>query len=145
MSDLPHCVKHSIREYHRIEAKNSCFRASSALILNLGFRVKHLSTRSKSESGIALTKSGLFVFTMHQSRRLIYGTNRASRRSYDKMIQFSTLPLKYIIEQITFLEVKKQNTTGNEDSRLCSLATSHRASLPRNFTMSFMFLTVNNN
>lgn len=34
------------------------------------------------------------------------------------------------------------NTAGNEDSRLCSLATSHNASLPLNFAMSFMFLKI---
>lgn len=32
------------------------------------------------------------------------------------------------------------NTSGNDDSRLCNLATSHRSSLPFNFTISFMFL-----
>lgn len=43
----------------------------------------------------------------------------------------------FVIEQIIF---RSENTSGNEDSWLCSLATSHRASLPRNLTMSFIFL-----
>lgn len=32
------------------------------------------------------------------------------------------------------------NTPGNEDSRSCSLATSHRSSLPHNLIMSLIFL-----
>lgn len=48
-------------------AKNSCLSASSALILSLGFTVKHLSTRSYRDLGMASRKSGFRVFCMHQS------------------------------------------------------------------------------
>lgn len=62
-------------------AKNSCLRTSSALILSLGFTVKHLSTRSKSDSGIFLKKAGLLVCTSHQFRSFTDAKNSALYRS----------------------------------------------------------------
>ena len=59
-------------------AKNSCLRASSALILNLGFTVKHLSTRSRSDLGITSRNSGLFVFASHQSLSFVDGNDCVS-------------------------------------------------------------------
>lgn len=120
-------------------AKNSCWRASSALILDLGFTVKHLLIRSKNCIGISCRISGFFVLSPHQSRRSFDGKYFGSRSSCSK-----TIPDKKKQLHKKSLGEKKRHivkcTIGNDDSRLCTLASSHRASLPLNLAMSLMFL-----
>lgn len=66
--------------------KKSCLRASSALILCRGFTIKHLSTRSNSDLGMASKKSRLRVFRAHQSRRFTGGKYFTSSRSCFKVV-----------------------------------------------------------
>lgn len=61
--------------------KNSCPRASSALILCRGFTIKHLSTRSNSDLGKASMKSFRRAFRPHHSRRLTGDKYFTSNRS----------------------------------------------------------------
>jgi hypothetical protein len=119
-------------------AKNSCFRASSALILNLGFTVKHLSTRSISELGTASRKSCLFEFSLHHSQIVVGGKDCILYRSWERMSSWTWIHFLLIIHGRS--KQVMVNTAGNEDSRLCSFETSHRSSLPLNFAMSFIFL-----
>lgn len=86
-SELSHSL--SNLTFHRPSwhgEKNSCLSASSALILCLGFTIRHLSTRSNSDLGIRSKNSGLFVFCLHQSRSFIDGKNCTSKRSCNRKI-----------------------------------------------------------
>lgn len=71
------------------EAKYSCLRASSALILNLGLTVKHLSTRSNSDLGIISKNPDLRVFCLHQSCSFKDGKDFISSKSCFKIINQS--------------------------------------------------------
>lgn len=68
-------------------AKNSCCRASSALILRLGFTIRHLSTRSNSDLGICLKNWPLFVLALHQLCSVIDGKNLISSNSWENRKQ----------------------------------------------------------
>lgn len=118
--------------------KNLCIRASSAVILHLGFTVKHLSRRSKRESGTSSRNSGLFVFIRHQSLNFMVCRNRTSSKSCSNKV----MSLHSLLLNINNDEYVPSHgiTEGYEDSQLCSLATSHRSSLPLSFAISFIFL-----
>lgn len=68
--------------------KNSCLRASSAVILCRGFTIKHLSTRSNSDLGKASKKSGLRGFRAHQSLSFTGDKYLVSSRSCIKTVNY---------------------------------------------------------
>jgi hypothetical protein len=53
---------------------------------------------------------------------------------------FLSTSVSLIYKQIAIMNM--MTTIGNEVSRLCSFATSHKSSLPLNFAISFMFLAM---
>lgn len=71
--------------------KNSCPRASSALILSRGFTIKHLSARSNSDLGMASMKSFRRAFRAHHSRRLTgdkyFTSNRSCHQKKKRRLQ----------------------------------------------------------
>lgn len=71
----------SFLKLSRHGAKNSCMSASFELSLHLGLTARHVSTRSKNDSGIDLRNSGLRVLAAHHSLRSTECNDLTSKRS----------------------------------------------------------------
>ena len=94
-SELSHCLSSlCFLRSSSHGAKYSCLNASSALILYLGFTVKHLSTRSMSELGIIWRKSRLLVFILHHSRLAVDGKDSTL---YSSCRQVKLLNYKFLL------------------------------------------------